>query len=358
MKAGWQTRTFREVLEIRNGRNQREVESAHGEFPIYGSAGNVMGMATDYICEAGTTIIGRKGNINSPIYSETRFWNVDTAFGLTAKACLDSRFLYYFCLLYDFGALNRGTTIPSLVKSELLNISIPLPPLPEQQRIVAILDEAFAGIATARAAAEQNRQNARALFESHLQSVFSQRGDEWAETTIDKISTNLDNKRIPITKSDRKAGEYPYYGASGIVDYVADYIFDGDTLLVSEDGANLLARSTPIAFSVTGKYWVNNHAHILKFERMATQRFVEFYFASIRLDEYITGAAQPKLNQKALNSIPIPIPTHVARQAEIVARIESVQEETQRLEALYQRKLEVLDELKQSLLHQAFSGAL
>ena len=103
---------------------------------------------------------------------------------------------------------------------------------------------------------------------------------------------------------------------------------------------------------------MNNHAHILKFERMATQRFVEYYFASIRLDEYITGAAQPKLNQKALNSIPIPIPTHVARQAEIVARIESVQEETQRLEALYQRKLEVLDELKQSLLHQAFSGAL
>jgi type I restriction enzyme, S subunit len=242
--------------------------------------------------------------------------------------------------------------------SKLAALKIAFPDLPEQQRIVAILDEAFAGIATARAAAEQNRQNARALFESHLQSVFSQRGDEWAETTIDKISTNLDNKRIPITKSDRKAGEYPYYGASGIVDYVADYIFDGDTLLVSEDGANLLARSTPIAFSVTGKYWVNNHAHILKFERMATQRFVEYYFASIRLDEYITGAAQPKLNQKALNSIPIPIPTHVARQAEIVARIESVQEETQRLEALYQRKLEVLDELKQSLLHQAFSGAL
>ena len=240
----------------------------------------------------------------------------------------------------------------------LKELQIAYPAKPEQQRIVAILDEAFAGIATARAAAEQNRQNARALFESHLQSVFSQRGDEWAETTIDKISTNLDNKRIPITKSDRKAGEYPYYGASGIVDYVADYIFDGDTLLVSEDGANLLARSTPIAFSVTGKYWVNNHAHILKFERMATQRFVEYYFASIRLDEYITGAAQPKLNQKALNSIPIPIPTHVARQAEIVARIESVQEETQRLEALYQRKLEVLDELKQSLLHQAFSGAL
>ena len=106
----------------------------------------------------------------------------------------------------------------------------------------------------------------------------------------------------------RTIGNYPYYGASGIVDYVSDYIFEGDTLLVSEDGANLLARVTPIAFSVTGKYWVNNHAHILKFENMATQRYVEFYLGSIKLDEYITGTAQPKLNQSAMNSIPIPIP--------------------------------------------------
>jgi len=83
---------------------------------------------------------------------------------------------------------------------------------------------------------------------------------------------------------------------------VDDYIFDGDTLLVSEDGANLLARSTPIAFSVSGKCWVNNHAHILKFEKMATQCFVEFYLKSTLLDGYITGAAQPRLNQKALNS--------------------------------------------------------
>ncbi|OGR08369.1 MAG: hypothetical protein A2511_13960 [Deltaproteobacteria bacterium RIFOXYD12_FULL_50_9] len=130
----------------------------------------------------------------------------------------------------------------------------------------------------------------------------------WQTKTLDQIAENLDSKRIPITKSDRKSGEYPYYGASGIVDFVADYIFDGDTLLISEDGANLLARSTPIAFPASGKYWVNNHAHILKFTNMTNQRFVELFLESIPLDEYITGAAQPKLNQKALNSIPIPYP--------------------------------------------------
>lgn len=228
----------------------------------------------------------------------------------------------------------------------------------EQRRIVAILDEAFDGIAIAKASAEKNLKNARALFESHIQNLFAQRGDAWVETTVDKLATNLDSKRVPITKSHRRGGEYPYYGASGIVDYVADYIFEGDTLLISEDGANLLARSTPIAFSVSGKYWVNNHAHVLKFENRATQRFVEAYLKSIRLDEYITGAAQPKLNQKALNSIPIQIPETVDAQAVIVERIEAVAMETERLEFLYTQKLTALHDLKKSLLHQGFSGQL
>jgi type I restriction enzyme S subunit len=233
-----------------------------------------------------------------------------------------------------------------------------VPPLPEQRRIVDILDEAFEGIATAKANAEKNLQNARALFESHLQAVFTQRGEGWVETTLDQISTNLDSKRVPITKRDRTPGDYPYYGASGIVDYVSDYIFDEDTLLISEDGANLLARSTPIAFSASGKYWVNNHAHILKFENMATQRFVEFYLESVKLDEYITGMAQPKLNQKALNSIPIPIPKTIDAQAKIVEGVQTLSEATQLLESVYQRKLDALAELKKSLLHHAFSGQL
>ncbi|MFH0793219.1 MAG: restriction endonuclease subunit S [bacterium] len=278
---------------------------------------------------------------------------------IRSRAELNRDFLFYQLLhLQPEIAGKEGAVFASINKSEIEALPIAFALLPEQQRIVGILDEAFEGIATAKANAEKNLQNARAIFESHLQSVFTQRGDGWVEKTVDQISTNLDSKRIPITKSDRKSGEYPYYGASGIVDYVADYIFNGDTLLVSEDGANLLARSTPIAFSVSGKYWVNNHAHILKFENMATQRFVEFYLESIKLDEYITGAAQPKLNQKALNSIPIPIPTSVEAQATIVESIESLQEETQRLASIYQQKLSALEAFKKSLLQQAFTGNL
>jgi type I restriction enzyme S subunit len=280
------------------------------------------------------------------------------------KPCpdLSREFLLFWLLANEtcdrINATCTGARMPRAQMNDVLNFEIPVPPLAEQQRIVGLLDEAFAGIATAKANAEKNLQNARALFESHLQSVFTQKGKGWVETTLDKISTNLDSKRVPITKNVRSSGEFPYYGASGIVDYVAEYIFEGDNLLVSEDGANLLARSTPIAFSVSGKYWVNNHAHILKFENMATQRFVEFYLESIKLDEYITGAAQPKLNQKALNSIPIPIPKSVDEQAKIVESVESLQEETQRLASVYEQKLAALEGLKKTLLHRAFAGEL
>jgi len=281
-------------------------------------------------------------------------------FPLKPGAALSREFLLYWLLsgetMERINATCSGARMPRADMNEVLEFEIQLPPLPEQRRIVGVLDEALAGIAAAKAHAERNRQNARALFESHLHAVFSHPGHGWTETTVDRLSTNLDSQRIPITKSDRKSGEYPYYGASGIVDYVADYIFDGDVLLVSEDGANLLMRSSPIAFSVSGKFWVNNHAHILKFAHMATQRFVEFYLESIKLDEFLTGAAQPKLNQKALNSIPIPIPKSVETQASIVRQLDALAAETRRLEGLYERKAAALDELKQSLLHQAFSG--
>ena len=136
--------------------------------------------------------------------------------------------------------------------------------------------------------------------------------------TLQEMSTNCDRLRKPITSSKRVSGNIPYYGASGIVDYVQGYTCDGDFLLISEDGANLLTRTTPIAFSISGKNWVNNHAHVISFENQFTRRFVEYYFNSISLEPYITGGAQPKLNQENLNRILIPIPP-LAEQERIVS---------------------------------------
>ena len=128
--------TFDDVLIIKNGKNQRAVENPDGKYPIYGSGG-IMGYADDYICEADTVIVGRKGSINNPIFVEEPFWNVDTAFGLVAKReVLLPRYLYYFCRNYDFERLNKAVTIPSLTKSDLLKIEITLPSLEIQEKIV------------------------------------------------------------------------------------------------------------------------------------------------------------------------------------------------------------------------------
>lgn len=131
------------------------------------------------------------------------------------------------------------------------------------------------------------------------------------------MAENLDYLRKPVTSGNRVAGDYPYYGASGIVDYVDNYIFDGDFLLVSEDGANLVARKTPIAFSISGKNWVNNHAHVLKFNTYTERKFVEYYLNNLDISEFVSGAAQPKLNQNNLNRIPISLPP-LSEQARIV----------------------------------------
>jgi len=164
---------------------------------------------------------------------------------------------------------------------------------------------------------------ARAVLDNYRPHIPIQ--PDWPKRPLGELAENLDSRRVPITKGDRKEGSIPYYGASGIVDHVGDFIFDEDILLISEDGANLLARSTPIAFSVSGKCWVNNHAHVLKFESPATQKFVEVYLNSISIEEFVTGAAQPKVNQQALNSIPIPLPDDIATQQAIIAEIEAEQ---------------------------------
>jgi len=176
----------------------------------------------------------------------------------------------------------------------------------------------------------------------------------WEIKKLIEICENLDSKRIPITKSKRISGNIPYYGASGIVDYVKDFLFDENLLLISEDGANLLARTYPIAFSISGKTWVNNHAHVLRFEESTTQKFVEYYFNSIKLNAFVSGMAQPKLNQKSLNSIPIPIPP-LEEQKQIVAILDKTFTTIDQAKANIEKNIANAKELFQSKLNDIFS---
>ena len=339
---------FSEVLTIVNGRNQKQVVCDDGKYPIYGSGG-IMGYANDYICKAETVVIGRKGSINKPIFVETPFWNVDTAFGLCANSeKLNPKYLYYFCEKFDFEKLNTTVTIPSLTKSNLLNVEIPLPNLEKQKQIVGLLDKVTSLIFLRKQQLAKLDELVKARFvEMFGDPVSNPMG--WKRVRFDSISENLDSKRVPVTESDRKDGVYPYYGASGIVDWINDYIFDEDILLVSEDGANLLMRSTPIAFSVSGKSWVNNHAHVVRFHDFATQKFIEVYFSLIDISEYITGTAQPKLNQAKLNTMLFCWPP-LSLQKQFAAFVERVDQQKQTV----QQSLEKLELMKKALMQEYF----
>lgn len=150
-----------------------------------------------------------------------------------------------------------------------------------------------------------------------------QQGWEWVR--FGEITINRDGERVPVSKEDREKikGEYDYYGASGIIDKVNDFIFDKSLLLIGEDGANLINRSTPIAFMAHGKYWVNNHAHVIDAHDYSLLLWLEKYINAIDLKPYVTGSAQPKMNQAKMNSIAVALPPS-PEQHRIVARIDQL----------------------------------
>lgn len=181
----------------------------------------------------------------------------------------------------------------------------------------------------------------------------------WAWVKFEDIVQNYDGKRIPLKSDDRKKrqGEYSYYGASGVIDYIDDYIFDGEYLLISEDGANLVARSTPIAFIAKGQFWVNNHAHIVKTKGNIPLEYLSYFFNSLDLLPFITGSAQPKLTQSNLNNIEISLPP-LPEQHRIVTAIEALFARLDATNERLDRVPGIMKTFRQAVLAAACDGRL
>ena len=264
------------------------------------------------------------------------------------------------------------TELARSVLADRFSISYPSS-LPEQQRIVAILDEAFDGIATAKANAEKNRQNARALFESHLQSVFTHRGEGWKQKTLAEIATTFGrgkSRHRPRNEPKLYGGEYPFIQTGDIRN--SEHFITEYSQTYSEAGlaqSKLWPKGTiciTIAANIaeTGilgfdACFPDSVIGVIANPQEADVDFVEYLLQSfkVRIQAMGKGSAQANINMGTFENERFPFPP-VTEQKQIVAKLDALREETQRLESLYWQKLTALDDLKKSLLHQAFSGQL
>lgn len=328
--------------------NDISPEYNKGLYPCFGGNG-IRGYVADYTHDGEFPLIGRQGalcgNVN---LASGKFHATEHAVVVQPKIEINVHWLYYALNAMNLGQYATGAAQPGLAVSKLETLSIEIPNISEQNKIAQTLYKVEQLVNFRKQQLAKLDELVKARFvEMFGDPVSNPMG--WKRVRFDSISENLDSKRVPVTESDRKDGVYPYYGASGIVDWINDYIFDEDILLVSEDGANLLMRSTPIAFSVSGKSWVNNHAHVVRFHDFATQKFIEVYFSLIDISEYITGTAQPKLNQAKLNTMLFCWPP-LSLQKQFAAFVERVDQQKQTV----QQSLEKLELMKKALMQEYF----
>lgn len=405
MKAGWQTKTLGELAVVFADGDWVESKDQSTEGVRLIQTGNVgegifkdRGNKARYISEAtfkrlrcteifeGDCLISRLPDPVGrscllPDTGERMITAVDcTIVRFDAKLVMPTFFNYYTQSTDYLDAVNAetsGTTRNRISRANLGRIAVPVPLRTEQQRIVGILDEVFDSIATAKSNAEQNLQNARALFESHLQSVFTQRGEGWETKTLGDIAEVKGGKRVP--KGYKLLAEPTAYPYLRVADFTDDGSIDmSDLRYVSTEVhrqiKNYIIYSTDLYLSIAGTIGktgiipkeldganLTENACRLVFKPGISNRFV-YYFTQTAsfVDQagvHTRTAAQPKLALSRLSTINLGVPSF-SEQERLASEFDALREETQRLESLYQRKLAALDELKKSLLHQAFSGQL
>ena len=396
MKAGWQTKKLREVCELINGRAYKKPELlSAGKYPVL-RVGNFftsdhwyysdLELEDKKYCDTGDLLYAWSASFGPRIWEGGKviyhyhIWKIEPN-----RSLINQQFLFHF-LLWDTEQIKKdqgtGTTMIHVSKGSMEDREILLPPLPEQERIVAILDEAFDGIAKAKATAEANLQNARALFQSHLQTVFSQKGEGWVEKTLGDIcdflngfafksgdvvaesntqlvrmgnlyGNQLDLDRTPVFYPDSYASEYSRYllnegdiimsltGTTGKEDY-------GFAVRIPDCTRTLLMNQRIMKFASL-KHDIIDDSFLLHYLR--SRCFLDLLYPTAN------GTRQANLSSVTMKLLPIPL-CSLKEQKIIASKLDTLAADSQRLETLYQNKLHALDELKKSLLHQAFTGNL
>jgi len=282
-----------------------------GRFPFYTSSPKLTKWI-DREQHFDEALIFGTGGLASVHFEDQPFsTSTDCIVAITTNQEIKTKYVYY----YLFGNIHllergfKGAGLKHISKKYIENLAIPIFPIDTQNKIISILDKAFSIVNKRRIANEIIDDLLRATYLELFGDPITNPKD-WKIIEFKDVAKNENTKRVPVKQADRdlREGEYPYYGATGIIDTIDDYKFDGEYLLIAEDGKNLLFRKKNNAFIATGKFWVNNHAHVLSFNGVCQLQYLKFFLNSIDFKPYITGIDQVKLNKDNLEKIPVPVP--------------------------------------------------
>ncbi|OAQ39825.1 hypothetical protein A5893_09635 [Pedobacter psychrophilus] len=321
MMEGWKSFKLGELLEIKYGKDHKKLND--GKYPLYGSGG-IMRYVDEFLYDDESILIPRKGTLTNLFYLNAPFSTVDTMFwSKVNKLNVFPKFLYYILKTYDFSTLDEGAAIPSLTTKTLNVVTVNIPKSKETQQKIASILSAYDDLI------ENNLKRIKLLeemaqqtyeewfvrmrfpgFEDVVIDVETGLPEGWEKVKLGEIVENFDSKRVPISsmKREKIRGVYPYYGAAAIMDFDNDFLFDGRFVLMGEDGTVITKNGTPMLQFVDGKFWVNNHAHVLNGTKVSNELLFCF-LSQYKISSHITGSAQPKINQANLNRIEFILPS-------------------------------------------------
>lgn len=349
MKAGWQDKLVGEILQLEYGKPLDDADrKPDGLYPVYGANGE-KDRSDKFYSNKPSIIVGRKGSAGEINLTEPKFWPLDVTYFVTFdERQHDLRFLYYLLTTLNLPSLARGVK-PGINRNEVYSLVARVPLLPEQRRIVAILDKAFAAIAIAKANTEKTLQNARALFESHLEADHAERavlGD------LVCIKTGKLDANAAV-----QGGQYPFFTCSRDVLTIDTYSFDCEAILLA--GNNAVGDFNVKHYK--GKFNAYQRTYVITINDKKRVLCRYLYFQILKnLKTFKTqsvGAGTRFLKLGMIKDLEIALPS-LETQERIASSMDSVSEETERLTTIYRHKLVTLDALRESLLHQAFTGEL
>ena len=404
MKKGWQTKTLGEVCDVMNGGtpktgvpeywdgNHRWITPAEMGKRLSPYVSDTERKITDLglrdssarMLPPNSVILSSRAPIGHLVINTEPMGTNQGCKGLIPRSQIEHKFLYFYLssIVDLLNSLGTGATFKELSGGKLKEVTVPVPPLAEQQRIVGLLDEAFEGLATAKSNAEKNLQNARALFESHLQSVFTQRGSGWVEKKVCELLEKYGGEiKTGPFGTKLKASEYTETGVPvisvgevrlgkivlhdrtprvdrGVTDRMPEYVLEEGDIVFGRKGG--VERSACVRKDQAG-WFLGSDGIRLRLPTNCNRRFLAYQFLSPTHKNWMlnqaVGTTMPSLNQKIIERIPIAI-CSLPQQQSIVEQLDALSEQTQHLARLYEQKLAALEALKKSLLHQAFTGEL